>query len=166
MLSKWLKPKTQRQNVTLLAPLSGESVPLSEVPDAAFAQGQIGKGLAIAPSSGRLIAPLSGTVMHVIDTSHAVILEHESGVQVLMHIGINTVGLRGRGFNALVKTGDRVVAGQALIEFDLDLLSSEGYSAVTPIVIVNEDLLTADMELRYGAVHAGEMGLLTFETEK
>ncbi|CAI6087752.1 PTS sugar transporter subunit IIA [Cohnella sp. JJ-181] len=166
MLSKWLKPKENCQKVTLLAPLSGESVPLSEVPDAAFAQGHIGKGLAIAPSSGRLIAPLSGTVAHVIDTAHAVILEHASGVQILIHIGINTVGLRGRGFKALVKTGDRIVAGQVLIDFDLDLLRSEGYSAVTPIVIVNEDLLTEDIECRYGAVNGGEMGLLAFEIER
>jgi len=163
MLSKWLKPRTNRQKLTLLAPLSGQSVPLSEVPDAAFSQGHIGKGLAIAPSSGRLIAPLSGEVVHVIDTAHAVILEHASGVQILIHIGINTVSLRGKGFNALVKTGDRVVAGQVLIDFDLDLLRNEGFSAVTPIVVVNEDLLAADMECHYGAVSAGEMGLLAFE---
>lgn len=163
MLSKWLKHRTNRQKITLLAPLSGQSVPLSEVPDAAFSQGHIGKGLAILPSSGRLISPLSGTVVHVIDTAHAVILEHASGVQILIHIGINTVSLRGKGFSALVKTGDRVVAGQVLIDFDLDLLRSEGFSAVTPIVIVNEDLLAADMECHYGAVSAGEMGLLAFE---
>jgi len=160
MLSKWLPSKTRRQTITLLAPLSGESVPISESPDEAFAQGQIGKGLAIRPSGGRLVAPLPGTVMHMIQTRHAVILEHESGLQILMHIGINTVALQGRGFTARVVTGERVEAGQTLIDFDVDLIHREGYSSITPIVIVNEELISG-LDFRYGAVTAGESELMT-----
>lgn len=159
MLTRWLQPKADRQQLILLAPVAGDAIPLSETPDEAFAQGRIGCGLAIRPIEGTLVAPVDGTVLHVIQTAHAILLEQKIGLRILMHIGINTVGLQGRGFTPLVSAGASVTAGQELIRFDLNLLRHEGYSPITPIVIANEERI-AKLDCRYGAVSAGEPGLM------
>ncbi|MGO4546226.1 PTS glucose transporter subunit IIA [Paenibacillus sp. 2TAB23] len=160
MLSKWLQQSKQKlQSIELIAPLTGEAVLLSEVPDEAFGKGEIGNGFAIVPTEGKLIAPIDATVMHIIQTAHAIILEHKSGVQILMHIGINTVGMQGRGFKPLISNGAAVKAGQTLIEFDLALIENEGYSPITPIVVANGEVV-ASMECRYGKVSAGEPGAM------
>lgn len=135
---KWLKGKTQSKLEVLevVAPLTGKVVPLEQVPDPAFAQKAMGEGVAIEPTEGKVVAPFDGKVAHLIDKSkHAVILEHASGVQVLIHIGVNTVSLKGEGFKAHVSTGDEVKAGQLLIEFDIKAIEAAGYPVVTPILI-------------------------------
>lgn len=135
---KWLKGKTQSKLEVLevVAPLTGKVVPLEQVPDPAFAQKAMGEGVAIEPAEGKVVAPFDGKVAHLIDKSkHAVILEHASGVQVLIHIGVNTVSLKGEGFKAHVSTGDEVKAGQLLIEFDIKAIQEAGYPVVTPILI-------------------------------
>lgn len=135
---KWLKGKTQSKLEVLevVAPLTGKVVPLEQVPDPAFAQKAMGEGVAIEPAEGKVVAPFDGKVAHLIDKSkHAVILEHASGVQVLIHIGVNTVSLKGEGFKAHVSTGDEVKAGQLLIEFDIKAIEAAGYPVVTPVLI-------------------------------
>ncbi|WP_334077146.1 sucrose-specific PTS transporter subunit IIBC [Paenibacillus sanfengchensis] len=124
------------EKLEIPSPITGEAVPLSEVPDPAFAEKHMGEGIAIQPAEGKAFAPFDGTVAHVMDKSkHAVILEHESGVQLLIHIGINTVGLKGNGFTTHVNTGDKVAKGQLLIEFDMDLIRQAGLPLVTPVLI-------------------------------
>ncbi|MEK8212191.1 sucrose-specific PTS transporter subunit IIBC [Paenibacillus sp. FSL L8-0463] len=122
--------------LTFLVPLTGTLVALDQVPDPGFAGKQLGEGIAIEPSEGKVYAPFDGTVAHVIKKSkHAVILEHASGAQVLIHVGIDTVSLKGEGFVLHVETGEQVKAGQLLIEFDLDVIRAAGLSTVTPVIV-------------------------------
>ncbi|WP_040952495.1 PTS sugar transporter subunit IIA [Gorillibacterium massiliense] len=159
-MANWFSKKTKSKTVEIAAPLSGVSVPLTEVPDEAFAGKHMGDGVAIQPSEGVLSAPFDGIVAHLIDTHHAVIVEHATGLQLLLHIGINTVGLRGKGFHALVKTGDKIKAGQPLIEFDQAVLMEAGYPTITPVVIANQEIVEK-IECRFEPVKRGEERLIT-----
>ncbi|QWU15012.1 PTS system sucrose-specific IIA component, Glc family (TC 4.A.1.2.12)/PTS system sucrose-specific IIB component, Glc family (TC 4.A.1.2.12)/PTS system sucrose-specific IIC component, Glc family (TC 4.A.1.2.12) [Paenibacillus sophorae] len=124
--------------LSLLSPISGTLVDLGQVPDPAFAEKQMGDGIAIQPDEGKVYAPFDAVVAHVMEKSkHAVILEHVSGVQVLIHVGIDTVALKGEGFTLNVHTGDQVKAGQLLIEFDPETIRRAGLSTVTPVIIPN-----------------------------
>lgn len=124
--------------LTVLAPISGELVELGQVPDPAFAEKQMGDGIAIQPDEGKVYAPFDAVVAHVmLKSKHAIILEHASGVQVLIHVGIDTVSLKGEGFALSVRTGDHVKAGQLLIEFDPELIRKAGLSTITPVIIPN-----------------------------
>lgn len=140
--------------IELTAPLTGAAVALSEVPDEAFAQGIIGDGIAIQPSLGKLVAPCDGIVAHLIDTHHAIVVAHDSGVEVMMHIGVNTVALKGEGFQPVVKTGDKVSKGQTLIEFDMELIQSKGYPVITPVIMANAEVVK-QLEKFSGQVQAG-----------
>lgn len=121
----------------LLAPFPGWCLPLAEVPDEVFAQGLAGEGIAIDPTAGSLVAPCDATVVPMGDARHALTLRSAIGVDVLIHVGIDTVGLRGEGFELLVSGGDRVRAGQELLRFDLELLARRAPSLVSPIVLPN-----------------------------
>ncbi|MEN1984683.1 PTS system trehalose-specific EIIBC component [Paenibacillus hubeiensis] len=134
------------------APLSGTAVPLEQVPDAAFAEKQMGDGVAIEPSGSSVAAPFDAQVAHVIKSKHAVILEHASGVQMLVHIGINTVSLKGEGFRVHVQAGDRVKAGQTLLEFDRDVIEAAGYPLITPIIVPDGQDMVERVESFTGSV--------------
>lgn len=122
--------------LTVLVPVTGTLIALDQVPDPGFAGKQMGEGIAIEPSEGKVYAPFDGIVAHVIKKSkHAVILEHADGVQVLIHVGIDTVSLKGEGFVLHVETGEHVKAGQLLIEFDPDVIRGAGLSMVTPVIV-------------------------------
>lgn len=143
--------------LNLLAPITGEAVSLENVPDPAFAERQMGQGIAIEPQEGRVIAPFDATVAHVIKSKHAVILEHETGVQVLIHVGINTVSLKGSAFTSHVTTGDKVKAGQLLLEFDRDAITAAGLPLITPIIIPDgQDVVASVEESAPGHMTAGQ----------
>lgn len=124
-------------DTTILAPANGRVIPLSEVPDPTFAEEILGKGAAIVPSTGLIVSPADGVVDHIFDTAHAVGVKSESGADILIHVGIDTVNLKGKHFKAFVKKGDPVKAGDPLIEFDLDAVKQAGYDITTPVVITN-----------------------------
>lgn len=124
----------------LSSPIKGEVLPLNEVEDAAFAQGALGKGIAIIPSEGKVYAPCNGVVSTLFPTMHAIGITSESGVEVLIHIGMNTVQLEGKGFEAKIKQGDNVTKGQLLMNFDIDFIKEKGFSVITPVVITNTDM--------------------------
>src|SRR6478609_5361849 len=113
---------TNNSRLQLLAPLSGHIWPLERIPDPVFAQKMVGDGLSIDPTDNVLRAPCDGEIATLHAAGHAVTLRSEEGVEVLLHIGIDTVGLKGEGFQPRVKVGDRVKAGDPLIEFDVDFL--------------------------------------------
>lgn len=121
----------------LLSPLTGAVKSLTEVPDPAFAEGAMGKGVAIVPSVGQAVSPVNGTIGTILKSGHAVILLSESGAEILIHIGINTVQLKGQYFTPRVKVGDQVREGDLLIEFDLEKIKEAGYNPITPIIISN-----------------------------
>ncbi|BAV77064.1 PTS family porter, glucose-specific EI/HPr/EIIA component [Pseudomonas chlororaphis subsp. aurantiaca] len=130
------------QQLQLLAPLSGLLMPLEQVPDPVFSSRVIGDGLCIDPTSQTLRAPLAGVVSNVQDSGHAVSITDDNGVQVLMHIGLDTVNLAGKGFSRLVQEGQRVEAGQPLIEFDADYIAVHARSLLTLMLVVSGEPFT------------------------
>jgi phosphocarrier protein FPr/phosphocarrier protein len=125
--------------LTIRAPFAGWCVPLAEIPDAAFAQGMLGDGVGLDPTSNELRSPCDGEVISVAASRHALALRAATGAEILMHVGVDTVGLAGEGFNVHVRKGDHVRAGDLLLTFDLDLLARKAPSLVTPIIITNAD---------------------------
>jgi phosphocarrier protein FPr len=144
----------------LTAPLSGVIYPLERVPDPVFAQKLVGDGLSIDPTDACLRAPCPGEVLHLHAAAHAVTLRAAGDVEVLMHIGIDTVALKGAGFTPRVKAGDRVEAGAPLIDFDLDYVATHAKSLLTQVIIANGDKVSA-MTRAAGVVRAGADALLT-----
>lgn len=122
---------------TIVAPIEGTIKPVKESSDAAFASGALGKGVVIIPSDGKVYAPVSGTVTVLFPSLHAIGITSDSGVELLIHIGINTVQLDGKGYTAHIKQGDHVECGQLLVEFNMDYITSEGYSLETPVLVTN-----------------------------
>jgi glucose-specific phosphotransferase system IIA component len=124
----------------ILAPISGEAVPLSEVPDEVFATGVAGQGVAIVPSgSGEAVAPVSGTLVKLFEGGHAFGIETADGIEMIVHIGLDTVEMEGGGFEKLAAEEDEVEAGQPIVRFDLEAIRSAGYDPVTPVVVTNPD---------------------------
>ena len=130
--------------VEIASPLSGQVKELSQATDPVFAQGVMGQGVLIEPSQGDLLAPVDGVVSVLFPTKHAVGIVSDQGVEMLMHIGMDTVNLEGKGFTAHVSQGDRVKAGDKLISFDIDLIKDAGYVTETPVIITNQDQYQAD----------------------
>lgn len=155
--------KAEKQNASnssdttiLYAHLNGTVVPLSEVEDEAFATGILGEGIAIEPSEGKLYAPCDAKVEGVLDTKHAVNLVTESGCEILMHIGIDTVKLGGKYFETHVTEGQNVRKGDLLVSFDIQKIHEAGYKTTTPMVVCNSDDFNELKTLATGAIRAGE----------
>lgn len=125
------------KSATVVSPLAGDVIPLTAVDDAAFASEAMGKGMAIEPSEGTLYSPVSGVVTTIFRTGHCIAVVSDEGIEVLIHIGIETVKLKGKYFDVLVQEGAVVKQGDKLIEFDLEQIKKEGYQTTTPIVITN-----------------------------
>lgn len=121
----------------ILSPLSGKAISISRVTDPTFSEKILGDGVAIEPSSNRVVSPIDGDVTQMFDTGHAVSLTGEKGLELLIHVGLDTVKLKGRHYKKLVENGDKVHAGDLLLEFDREAIAAEGYDVTTPIVILN-----------------------------
>jgi len=145
--------------VTLMAPVSGEVVALDAVPDEAFASKAVGEGLAIKPTGKTVVAPVAGTVVKIFDTNHAFCLETSSGVEIVVHMGLDTVALGGKGFTRLVEEGATVAAGEAVLEMDLDFLNANARSMISPVVVSNSEDFAGLTLLATGPVVAGETPL-------
>ncbi|MEN4685707.1 N-acetylglucosamine-specific PTS transporter subunit IIBC [Pantoea agglomerans] len=144
---------------TLLAPVSGEVVALDDVPDEAFASKAVGDGLAIKPSDKWVVAPIAGTLVKIFNTNHAFCLETDNGVEIVVHMGLDTVALEGKGFTRLVEEGASVVSGQRVLEMDLEFLNANARSMVSPVVVSNSDDFAGLTLLAQGQVIAGETPL-------
>ena len=123
----------------LFAPMTGKAVPITEVPDPTFAEGLLGNGIAIEPTDGKVCAPCDGTVATMFDTGHAVALDADFGAEILIHVGLETVGLNGKPFTIHVANGDKVKKGQLLMEADLEMIKAAGLPIITPVVVCNTD---------------------------
>lgn len=139
----------------VLSPMSGTVLALSQVPDATFASGLLGHGAAIIPSDNNVIAPFAGEVASLFQTKHAIGLLSESGIEVLIHVGIDTVKLDGKHFTAHVNVGDKVKPGDLLLEFDRQAILDAGYDLATPIIISNSDSYAEVITVAASAVNAG-----------
>lgn len=136
--SKSLKPSDVKM-ISVVSPLDGDIIELKEVDDEVFASGVTGKGVAIVPTNNVVVSPVEGTVSVLFPSKHAVGITTKDGVELLVHIGLNTVMLNGEGFTAFVKQGDKVVCGQKLLEFDKEFILSKGYSLQSPVLVTNAD---------------------------
>lgn len=119
------------------APVQGQAVAISEVSDPTFGQEILGKGVAFIPAVGKVVAPVDGTVDMVFDTKHAIAMSTESGIQILIHVGLDTVSLKGEPFTVHVEAGQAVKAGDLMLEFDIDAIKAAGLETITPLVICN-----------------------------
>ena len=121
----------------IYSPLAGMIVPLSQVNDPVFAEEMMGKGAAIIPSDGRVFAPCDGEVVTIFKTLHAVLMKTDSGAELIIHVGLDTVSLDGKYYVGYVKDGDRVSKGDLLIEFDIEAIRGAGFDVVTPVIVTN-----------------------------
>ena len=121
----------------ICAPVAGKAVPISQVSDPTFGEEILGKGVAIIPSDGKIVAPCDATVDMMFDTGHAVSLVADFGAEILVHIGLDTVNLKGEHFTIHAKSGEKVTRGQLLMEVDLEAVKAKGYDVITPVVICN-----------------------------
>lgn len=136
-------------SVEIVSPLAGQVKELSQATDPVFSSGVMGQGLVIDPSEGELVSPVNGTVTVLFPTKHAVGIVSDEGVEMLMHIGMDTVGLDGKGFEVHIAQGDHVTIGQKLISFDMDVIKAAGLVTETPVIITNQDAFVADMSGEY-----------------
>lgn len=144
---------------TVASPVNGEVKPLSEVADDAFSSGALGQGIALVPSEGKVYAPVDGEVTTFFPTGHAIGLLSNGGAEILIHVGMDTVKLDGRGFTPRVSQGSRVKKGDLLLEFDLELIQKEGYSTVTPMIVTNTDDYTAVEPVGARSLHTGDAAI-------
>jgi sugar PTS system EIIA component len=140
------KLKNKRQEETIIensengiiyAPMEGEVIPLKEIRDGVFSEGMLGKGFGMKPSEGNLYAPFDGEVILITPTKHAIAIKSREGMELLIHVGIDTVNMNGEGFHQLVKPGDRVKCGQAIMTFSISDIEVAGYETTTAIIVTN-----------------------------
>ena len=137
------------------SPLSGKVIALSEIDDPVFAGGAMGNGIAIEPTDNKVYAPFDGEIEFIAESKHAIGLKSEDGVELLIHVGMDTVQMDGKGFDVKVKANEKVKAGELLLEFDKEAIQKAGYSLITPVVITNsfefeQKQLCLDQEISYG----------------
>ncbi|WP_102706797.1 PTS sugar transporter subunit IIA [Terribacillus saccharophilus] len=135
-LSKMFKKETK---TLLYAPIEGKVVPIEEVPDEVFSQKMMGDGIAIIPSSGKVVAPADCKVEKVFETKHAIALTTDDGLELLIHVGIDTVGMKGDGFHVSVRDGQKLKAGEELMEFDIEKIQAANLNPITPVLILNPE---------------------------
>ena len=157
-------PDTASGRIQLVAPLSGRLLPIGAVPDPVFAQKMVGDGVSLDPVSQSLVSPCDGTITLIHSAGHAVTITTAEGVEVLMHIGLDTVMLKGKGFTPRVKTGETVARGDVLIDFDADYVATHARSLLTQIVVTNMGLVR-DLQTRSGDVVAGQDAILDIAFE-
>lgn len=150
---------------TLVAPISGKTVDITTVPDAVFAEKMAGDGLAIDPTGDTVVAPADGELTMLFGTKHAFGMTLDKGVQILVHIGLDTVSLNGEGFTALKNQGDMVKKGEPIVKIDRELIQSKGLSLITPVIFTDMDVLKS-FESQLGIdVTAGETTVLTYKAK-
>lgn len=147
---------SQLKQEIIAAPLSGQVVALKDVPDQVFASEAMGKGIAILPNKGEVVSPVNGVVTTIFPTGHAVGITSDSGAEILIHVGMDTVQLDGKGFRAHVQNNDRVQAGQKLIDFDIPTIEAAGLPIITPVIITNTNNYTDVISTQEAEVTAGD----------
>lgn len=152
----------KKKEQTIYAPISGTLHTLEEVPDPVFSQRMMGEGVAIQPIEGRVVAPFDGEIVNVASTKHAVGLRNKEGLELLIHVGLETVTLKGEGFEVYVNAGEQVKAGQLLLMFDLASIASKAKALISPVVITNQAEIQKELTIsEEREVTAGETVLIT-----
>lgn len=133
------KGKEVNKEIEIYAPLTGEYINIENIPDPVFAQKMMGEGFGINPTEGEVVSPIEGKVDNVFPTKHAIGLKADNGLEILVHIGLDTVQLDGQGFEILVSSGDTVQVGDPLLKFDLEYITNNAKDVISPIIITNSD---------------------------
>ncbi|MCY1713558.1 PTS sugar transporter subunit IIA [Caproiciproducens galactitolivorans] len=152
----------KKKKYEILAPLTGKAIPIEETPDSVFSGKVLGDGVTILPESGEVIAPADGTVVNIAHSYHALCIEGDDGADILIHLGINTVELNGKGFTCHVKQGDHVQAGQKLMDVDLEFIKGNGYSIASPCIVTNLENMK-NLFPKTGGTKAGETVVIQYE---
>lgn len=159
-LKKAVTGSTQTADtIDIVAPISGEIVAIEDVPDVVFAEKIVGDGIAIRPSGNKMVAPCDGEIGKIFETNHAFSLESDTGIELFVHFGIDTVELKGEGFTRIAEEGQKVKAGDTIIEFDLEFLTEKAKSVLTPVVISNMDEIK-ELQKVSGSVEVGSDTIL------
>ena len=138
--------------MVLYAPIQGKAIPREEIPDETFASGVLGDGIGIEPEIGEVTAPFEGEISSLTETRHAIGISGPGGMEVLIHVGVDTVKMNGDGFTLFVTEGQKVKAGERLMEFDIDKIKKAGYSTVSAVLLTNSD--------DYGSCHTEKLGMV------
>lgn len=152
-----------QNTLKLVAPVSGKAIPLSEVPDQVFAEKMAGDGLGILAEGDLIVAPADGELTLVFKTKHAFAMTLSNGIELLVHIGLDTVSLNGEGFEQLAEQGAQVKAGTPIIKIDRDFIIGKGLSLVTPVLITNVEITKSISPIETGSVTAGKTTVINFE---
>ena len=145
----------KKKEIVISAPISGKVKPVSSLKDETFSSGVLGPGIAIAPEGGHVVAPADGTLDQMFDTGHAFSMATANGVELLVHVGLDTVRLKGKHFTRIKKTGDSVKTGESLIEFEESAVRSEGYDTTIVVVVLNQDHFKNIRFADEGSIQAG-----------
>ena len=158
LFKKFMKKKAGKDpHLTICSPLTGIAATLSEVNDPVFAEEMMGKGIAIIPTIGQVVAPFDGEIITVFRTLHAVTMKGENGAEIIIHVGLDTVSLNGQYFESHVADGTYVRKGDLLLTFDLDKIKEEGYDVITPIVITNSSDFQSVETIKKKEVNSGDL---------
>lgn len=149
--------QTVPQPPVVLAPLTGKAIPLEDIPDQVFSQGILGPGCGLEPEEELVRAPFAGTVTQVTPTSHALGVTSRDGAELLIHVGMDTVEMNGKGFRCLVREGEKIKAGQPLLRFSLKEIRAAGHSATVAVILTNSEELPAMELAAQGRVEAGDI---------
>ena len=149
------KEKKDKNDMCIVSPVSGELLNISEVPDEAFSQKMMGDGFAVKSHDGAVVSPVDGEVQLVFETKHAIGLKTDNNLEILLHFGIDTVNLNGEGFEVFVKAGDKVKAGDRLMQVDLEYIKANAKSDITPVIFTNLEE-GKSVELILGDIMSGE----------
>ncbi|MCM3569808.1 PTS glucose transporter subunit IIA [Neobacillus mesonae] len=159
MFKKLFGSQSKKQE-TIIAPVTGRVVPLEQVPDPTFAEKMLGEGIAIEPAEGVVAAPVDGEIISVFPSKHAIGIRSKQGLEILIHIGLETVNMKGEGFETYVQEGDKVSAGTKLTSFSLELIKQKAVSTIIPVVITNYDIVKQMDAVSEGEVKRAESELL------
>lgn len=148
--------ETKKATANIISPVKGTVIPLTEVKDEVFSGGLMGLGCGINPAEGKIYAPFDGKIVGLLESNHAIGMESEDGVEILIHVGMDTVKLNGKYFTCHVKEGESVKQGQLLLEFNIEEIQKEGFDVITPVVITNSDEFSEVTPTLYGKIEQGE----------
>ena len=154
--------QNKKDKNVVLAPQTGKIIPIAEVPDPVFSGKVLGDGAGIVPSDNKVVAPVDGTVVQIADTLHAVCIQGDSGAEIIIHLGIDTVNLKGKGFTCHVKSGQHVSAGDLLMDMDIGFIKNAGYDVTTPCIITNMDKVK-NISAAVGNAEAGKTVILKYD---
>jgi PTS system N-acetylglucosamine-specific IIC component len=160
-----LAPSEETGTLTLndqefVMPIEGEIIPITDVEDPVFSEKMMGDGFAIIPANGSVVSPVDGEIMNVFPTKHAIAIKSKQGFEILIHVGLETVNLKGEGFTVLVEEGEKVTIGKEILRFDLDYIKKSAPSTVTPVIFTNA---TAINLKKQGNTKQGERGILSIQ---